>query len=1061
MPLQSLFSAMFHVPGCRPKEKPVIASRSTRGETVSYHDRVVVLLLVGACLLPAGCTRRHYRLRADRDSYGLLTEKTLGTPWQVPNDYSVYPAPGSRLADPWDPDWPWLPPPGPTLYGEPPADVLDEEASEEVAAPDPLDAPLDAAPSDTPMQRDDPRGPAPSEGRFDEAPLPSDLGVNSSLRRFPPTRPANEGAESDAAAIQLVHYQQDASGDGAAREPLPPPVPQPLELQSPAGPVLVDPAAIDLAAPRDSSEIPGGEVLVDGEQTPPIQPIPPEYWNVLPPSTLLHMLEFESVREEFIKTFGADSPLLDATADSRANLNELVDIARRNSREYQTQKEQLYVSALNLSLERFDYQLRFTPRGNGTDVDYVSSRVNGNTINTLGIGTTFGVERMLATGGNFLARFANDVLLTFNGPQGFTADVSSELFFELTQAVLQRDILLEPLIQSERTLVYSARDFARFRKEFFFDIASRYYGLLRTYRSIEIETQNYLSLVRTLEQARAEVRAEVRNAPNQVRVDQFEQGMLSGRSSLIATSNALDQSLDQFKLALGLPTDMPLEIDLDELEELTLLDQTEVAIERVRRFRTTVAQRRVQEPLPEADLLNEEIFLIERLIDWLDLREQLGRSVEGRQELEEMYLWLRQEQARSEATLAEIEFRDIEQPPILVYLRGTGWLENLIRLVDRQIQRLETLPSDDQPPGVILEARREWAELQSRLRESRETLALNPTVEQLDELVRSVRQMLADADDLVKLLDEQLGNNPDLPRAVQQRRLLEITDALLEVTNTLVGASDTGLPEVEINVDDAMVTALVQRLDLMNERGFLADDWRRVKLAADDLKSILNLNASHSLRTDRNSPFDFDFDDSRTTLGVTLDLPFNRRAQRNNYRASLINYQSGRRSVMRLEDSIKFDIRNGLRNLELARVQYPISVTRAALAAEQVISIQLQLTLGTPDVRGRDLLDALQASREALTSVANSRIGFLVDRARFVLDLELMQVDEDGFWPQINDPTYQPQPNFLYPPNAGPTYGTLSPCVKPSKLMYHIYGHRLPGQTIEHVEVPEEMVQGP
>ena len=112
-----------------------------------------------------------------------------------------------------------------------------------------------------------------------------------------------------------------------------------------------------------------------------------------------------------------------------------------------------------------------------------------------------------------------------------------------------------------------------------------------------------------------------------------------------------------------------------------------------------------------------------------------------------------------------------------------------------------------------------------------------------------------------------------------------------------------------------------------------------------------------------------------------------------------------------------------LRNLQQTRVQYPISVTQAALAAEQAISVRLQLTLGIQEVRETDLLDALQASREALSAVADARIGYLVQRARFVLDLELMQLDTEDYWPSINDPLYQPVANSFYPRSAGPTYG--------------------------------------
>ena len=96
-----------------------------------------------------------------------------------------------------------------------------------------------------------------------------------------------------------------------------------------------------------------------------------------------------------------------------------------------------------------------------------------------------------------------------------------------------------------------------------------------------------------------------------------------------------------------------------------------------------------------------------------------------------------------------------------------------------------------------------------------------------------------------------------------------------------------------------MVTALVQRLDLMNQRGFLADDWRRVKYAADDLRSIVNLTARHNVRTDNNRPFDFDFDFSDTNLRMSIDLQLNRRAERNAYREALFNYQQERRAMAR------------------------------------------------------------------------------------------------------------------------------------------------------------------
>ena len=189
---------------------------------------------------------------------------------------------------------------------------------------------------------------------------------------------------------------------------------------------------------------------------------------------------------------------------------------------------------------------------------------------------------------------------------------------------------------------------------------------------------------------------------------------------------------------------------------------------------------------------------------------------------------------------------------------------------------------------------------------------------------------------------------------------------------------------IDIDVDDAMLTALLLRFDLMNQRGILADDWRQIKLDADDLRSILDLNGSYRIRTDPDStdPFDFTFDESQASLGLRVDTPLNRLAQRNSYRFSLINYQAALRDLGGLEDSIKFDVRNDLRNLALDREQYLIAVASAALAFERVVSTSLEFRLGTGGVSARDFLEAQTAYIDALSAVASRHISYIVDRTQ-------------------------------------------------------------------------------
>lgn len=784
-----------------------------------------------------------------------------------------------------------------------------------------------------------------------------------------------------------------------------------------------------------------------------IQPIPKSYWKDLPAGCVSRMMEFDSVIEEYRKRHGAAPP--DDLRDhaQRLSLKRIIHVALIESREYQSEKEQLYRAALALSRDRFDYKPRFAANGLGTDAALTQTRSGGSTQETLGVGSTVQGNKMLSTGGALMARLANDVVVSFNGPEGFATDVGSDFLFSLNQSLLQRDVRLNPLIQAERNLVYAARSYARFRKQFFEGLASQYYSLLQTYRSIEIESQNYFSLIRTFEQARAEVRSGVKNAPNQVAVDQFEQSMLSGRSSLISRWNGLERNLDDLKLALGIPTETPLNIDLNELRQLTLLDEIEVSGERVRRWRGRVDDRLANPSPNRNEILNANIFLIQRLLEWFALRGGIGSQSA---DIEAVQLQLLRFQVASAEVAVEQANQDLiagqataTRNPIIMQFHGTAALvESMLTEAGYLIQLATKLSVAEEAVsanrGLVETVRTDMASLFEELDRVLEDLQR----ENLEALLVQVVAIQGRMDEILARLNSLVG---DQGAVETEASLLEgtLTDSrnLLELSARELDEAQFGLLPINIAMDDAMATALVQRMDLMNERGRLADDWRLIKITADDLKSVLNLDLSHSVGTRDNKPFEFTGDESRTRLGLRFDLPVNRIEQRNNYRNALIGFQAQRRNLMGVEDRIKFDIRNRLRNMAETRLQYPISVTRAALAAEQVTSIRLQLALGVQGVRGTDLLDALQDSREALIDVANFRIRYIVADAQFAVDLESMELDEFGFWPHINDPDFQHVRNLIYPESAGPTYGDIPPFLKVSKQLKRLVDSPLPGST--------------
>src|SRR5260221_11740696 len=81
------------------------------GWSLSWASRVLPGLTIALVLLllASGCSRKHWRQRADNDVTGVMTQKNVFPDWEVRN-WHVYPDPRARYADPANPDRPPYPP---------------------------------------------------------------------------------------------------------------------------------------------------------------------------------------------------------------------------------------------------------------------------------------------------------------------------------------------------------------------------------------------------------------------------------------------------------------------------------------------------------------------------------------------------------------------------------------------------------------------------------------------------------------------------------------------------------------------------------------------------------------------------------------------------------------------------------------------------------------------------------------------------------------------------------------------------------------------------------------
>ena len=805
-----------------------------------------------------------------------------------------------------------------------------------------------------------------------------------------------------------------------------PPLPQnPVELYSYELPLRIREDQLRLDFENEQIDAESEDSQIVGA------PIPPAAWQSLPQSCLERMIDFKSIRDEadftnrkldvdpFANQEGSDAPKL--------ALRDIVDLALLNSRDYQTQKESLYLVSLQLAQERFAYTTKFSANQNGSALNYNNIRNFGTSFERLGIPTNAQIDRALITGGDLFASFANNILLTFDGPTGFTADVGSSVLIEFVQPLIQTDIQFESLTQAERNLVYAARDFARFRKSFFVDFASQYYNLIASFRQIEIDSQNYFSLVRAFNQAEAEYSAGI--VPR-VQVDQVEQSLLNGRGRLIGTCNSVEQSLDRLKLVLGIPTETPINVDLEELNELTRVDQLSVSADSTNRvLRRLTASLKAPD---RAELASTSAVLLDRLIAAKELDTSLTRDDSSLAKLKDIRTQFLIDYARINAdrirTDLENEINSESPSTPVIFQRSVAYCNALLNLLNRQLEFAELQSSSD---DETMERYRSASEDQSRsikqLRDDLETMIKNEQIEQLPQLIENSKTIQQRLNDLIAELDDKFDVEVSKSDVENLARIKGNVNELIELATGELAGTELGLKPIDIDMDDAMITAIVLRYELMNERGAVADDWRQIKLAADELKSVLTLRASQRIDTQpgENQPFNFDLDNSLTSIGLTFDSPLNRFSQRNSFRGSIISYQRSLRNLQQLEDNIKFSVRNDLRSLTLDREQYRIAVASAALAYERVVSTSLEFRLGTGGVSARDFLEAQTAYIDALSAVASRHIQYIVDRAQLFFNLELLMVDEDGFWEDIRNEELQPSPQFEIPAWGTPVYGEL------------------------------------
>lgn len=769
-----------------------------------------------------------------------------------------------------------------------------------------------------------------------------------------------------------------------------------------------------------------------------------------------------------------DSLPRDSEGNVVLDLPGAVQMALLHSTTYQTQLENLYLSGLDVSFERFRFDTQFF---GGSSIFYVTEgpfragKPGGSselTVQPSRTGNRFRASKFTATGGELVVGFANSLMWQFAGADNYSS--RTLLDFSLMQPLLRaggRTRVLERLTIAERALLANVRQMEQYRRGFYLSVvtgddpgqgpdrrggffggsglegfsgvggggfgrvggfgggfggggfgitggagAQQAGGYIGLLQSAQIIRNQYSNIASLGDSVEQLQAANDAGRIDRFQVDLARQALYNAQSQLLNSEAVYASSLDNFKLQHGLPPELQLKIADPLLDHFNLLD-------------------------PE---------LAELQIRVTDVLTLLREGAEDAQP------------AANGAPAVPLQLPP-NQPTAPAGSPVPADLESLVRQADvfkaAAEERLAATQQDFQNLQTSLPKRRASLE-RLATREDARQVEIDPDLlspERLEQRVTALGQEIDTLSARLAAVTNSIGQIVGDTNLAAADRRTRLTSALTQLSGELLELSllqararldAITFDPVELTPEDGFCIASRYRRDWMNARAALVDSWRLIHFNANDLESDLDFIFEGDIGNTNDNPFSLRGTDGRLRVGLQFDAPLTRLAERNVYRQSLIEYQQARRTYYQFRDRIHRNIRSTLRqlrlddlNFELRRAAVHVAITQVDLARLRLSEPARPVAASAPgqptqpggqsqfgDTVARDLVNALVDLLNVQNDFLSVWVDHEVQRLQLDFDLGIMELDERGMRIEHD----QPLKSFLANLPATAPYEEPSPC---------------------------------
>jgi len=201
-----------------------------------------------------------------------------------------------------------------------------------------------------------------------------------------------------------------------------------------------------------------------------------------------------------------------------------------------------------------------------------------------------------------------------------------------------------------------------------------------------------------------------------------------------------------------------------------------------------------------------------------------------------------------------------------------------------------------------------------------------------------------------------------------------------------------------VDEKEAVRVALKYRLDLLNDLDRIGDAERGVVIAENAILPALDAFGSVQFDTepDRLGMFDYETDRATWRGGLTLELPLDRKAERNALRESLIVKQRAQRDYEQARDTVVQQVRRAMRRVEQQRQSLQIQIVNRRLAQRRVMAAQFKFQRG--QLPSFEVVDAQNQLLLAQNLLAQAQADYKVAILEFWRDTDMLRIDDEGHW---------------------------------------------------------------